>query len=307
MILSTSFPGAAEPKPSFGEVCLAIADISISITSVAPDMKIHPGAEMSRFRVPRLKADVNLEASWQNLTAECGWDRIFDSGGSWKLFAEDGCYLYQCFAATLGPVPYAIARFNRDFNFGEVYLHRPHFDPGQAVYPLQYPLDELMMLHILSRGSGVEIHACGLVDISGNGYVFAGQSGAGKTTMARLWERERGVTILSDDRIILRRTDGHYWMYGTPWHGEAEFAQPQRALLKKVFLLRHGSENAIVRKTGAEAAAHLFSCTFPTFYDRGGLEFTLGFYEELIKNIPCYELSVVPDYRVVESLRQHAG
>ena len=71
--------------------------------------------------------------------------------------------------------------------------------------PLEYPLDELLLQGLLARGRGAEIHACGIADGSGRGLLFVGQSGAGKTTMARLWEGERGITVLSDDRIILRR------------------------------------------------------------------------------------------------------
>jgi hypothetical protein len=33
--------------------------------------------------------------------------------------------------------------------------------------------------------------------------------------MARLWKDVPGVTVLSDDRIILRKMDGRIWMFGT--------------------------------------------------------------------------------------------
>ena len=71
----------------------------------------------------------------------------------------------------------------------------------------------------------------GLVDPEGRGHLFVGQSGAGKSTMARFWAGREGVRILSDDRIILRQIRGEIWMYGTPWHGEARHALPEKARL----------------------------------------------------------------------------
>ena len=88
---------------------------------------------------------------------------------------------------------------------GEILLHPGFFEWSQPVDPLSTPLDELLYGALLARGRGAEIHGCGLIDAHGNGLLFAGRSGAGKTTMARLWQDVPGTTILSDDRIILRK------------------------------------------------------------------------------------------------------
>jgi hypothetical protein len=156
--------------------------------------------------------------------------------------------------------------------------------------------------NLLSLGRGLEIHACGLITPAGDGYLFPGFSGAGKTTMARFWENVPGAKILSDDRIILRRSDELFWMYGTPWHGEAELAAPIRARLKEIFFLRRGLRNELVAKCQSEAAARLFSCAFPTFHNAAGLEFTLAFLEEVTAAIPCHDFFVFPDHRVIEFL-----
>ena len=87
-------------------------------------------------------------------------------------------------------VPYKTALFVPDFSRGHVCLHRPFFADAPSVDPLEYPLDELLVISLLGQGRGVEIHGCGVVDGS-SGYLFVGQSGAGKTTIARLWQAER--------------------------------------------------------------------------------------------------------------------
>ena len=71
-------------------------------------------------------------------------------------------------------------------------MRREVFGDRLPIYPLHYPLDELLMVHLLARGRGVEIHGSGIVDADGYGTLFAGQSGAGKTTMSRLWLSEPG-------------------------------------------------------------------------------------------------------------------
>jgi hypothetical protein len=74
---------------------------------------------------------------------------------------------------TLGPVPYKIARFDREFKSGEVFFHHFYFPSGPPLYPLDYPLDEILIANILARGKGVEVHGCGVVDAQGKGRLFA--------------------------------------------------------------------------------------------------------------------------------------
>ena len=62
---------------------------------------------------------------------------------------------------------------------GHVVLNRSCFAANDPV-PLEYPIDELAMMHRLALGEGVEVHALGLVDQDGRGYLFLGHSGAEK-------------------------------------------------------------------------------------------------------------------------------
>jgi hypothetical protein len=146
----------------------------------------------------------------------------------------------------------------------------------------------------------VLIHACG-VDDGGRGYLFVGQSGHGKTTMARLWGP--GATILSDDRIIVRRRDDRYVIFGTPWHGELDAAAAQEVPLDKVFVLRHAEASRAEPITGAAAAAILLARCFPPFWDRTGMSFTLDWLGRLVSEVPCYDLGFVPEPAVCDLVR----
>lgn len=302
-------------------VLLRIADLTIALTSDDPTWALQIPRASRQFLVSQaengVEPDVRVRAKWCDLSGDLsevsgavsGGKKLFDSGGPWQLFKANGGFRFQFTSPVSGPLPYKLAWFDREFTHGEVCVHRTYIPPGRVVYPLEYPLDELLLIHLLAAGRGVEVHACGVVDSSGQGYLFAGQSGAGKTTMARLWQKAKGAAgageliVLSDDRIVLRYQAGRFWMYGTPWHGEAELCSPARAPLKGVYLLCHGRHNKLVPLRRSATAARLVACSFPLFYDPSGLDFTLGFFDRLVQAVPCYELSFAPDERVIALVR----
>ena len=286
-----------------GQLQLKIAEIKIAIASEDPELELQVTGATRKFLVSGATADAQVQVAWGDFDRAGGGEKVFDSGGLWQLYKGDDRYCFEFTSSAVGAEPYKSACFDPSFSTGQVRLNRRFFDPKVPVYPLEYPLDELLVMNLLSRGRGVEIHGCGVVDSAGIGHLFVGQSGAGKTTMARLWQNGGPVRILSDDRIILRQTDGCLQMHGTPWHGEAELADAGAHPLSCTYLLARGPQNALAAQPAAAAVGRLFSCCFPPFYDPAGLEFTLGFLEHVVLEVPCYELRFVPDARVTDFIR----
>ncbi len=286
-------------------VCVRIADIDFSLVSVDPALKIQIQGASQNFVIPEATPHVTIEARWDDLSAvELSGQKLFESGAVWQLYQSDSMYMFSLSSRALGSVPYEVAHVRKDWTYGEALLHRGYFDPKESIYPLEYPLDELLMVNFLSLGRGAEVHACGVVDPHGNGHLFLGQSRAGKTTLARLWQKEKGITVLSDDRIILRKMDEKIWMYGTPWHGEAELASPAKVPLTRIYFLLHGKTNELVPLETTEAIARLFACSFLPFFCPEALEFALSFFEEVTKAVPCYEFRFLPDRGAVEFIQR---
>jgi hypothetical protein len=220
----------------------------------------------------------------------------FDSGAVWQLFHEPDGYRLDFHSAAFGDAPYKTARFDETFTRGTI-LMQPHV---AHLNPLDYPLDEVLMANLLGRGRGVELHSCGIIDRDGRGHLFVGVSGAGKTTTARLWEGSASG-IVSDDRVIVREHEGGaMWMFGTPWHGEAELSMPGGAPLAGVYLLVQSDVNELVPLTPADAVARLFRCTFPLFFDGAAIDFTLSFLERLASTVPVRELRFTRDRAAVD-------
>jgi hypothetical protein len=280
-----------------------LADINIELLKSDSDLMLGLEGAIKKFVVEEGKPDIRVEAKWGDLSEKNHGKLIFDSGDLWKLYLENGSYCFRFTSPVLGVNPYKMATFTQEFAAGEVRLHQPYFNQNRPGYPLEYPLDELMINNFLVQGRGVEVHACGILNFKGQGHLFVGQSSAGKTTMAKLWENEPGSTILSDDRIILRRMGNKTWMYGTPWHGEAMLASPSRAPLRAVHFLEKGQKNELVAQKPSDSISRLFACSFPPFYNRDALDFTLTFLEDVVKKVPCSELKFTPDKSVVEFIK----
>ena len=288
-----------------GRERVRIGDIRVALTSSDPDLRVGVSGATRRFLADDDGADATVNAAWGDLRQPATGTEIFDSGGLWKLYRDGDEYVFLFTSPSIGAHPYKRARFNADFTAGEVTLHADFHDRREPAFPLEYPLDELLMTNLLARGRGVEVHALGLQDHDGRGYLFLGHSGAGKSTTAKLWEKT-GVLVLSDDRIILRCLDGKVWMYGTPWHGEAELAAAARVELTHAFVLGRGERNELIPLAPHEAVSSLFTRSFVPFYNAAALGYTLEVLQQVAAAVPCAELRFVPDEKVVEFVRENA-
>jgi hypothetical protein len=288
---------SASVQGASSAVCLQVAGLGILVRSGQDGLSFRVGGPSRKFLVPPGDGSaVALEASWGDLTGGQPARLIFDSGGAWRLYEEpDGQYGFRFYSSNTGDSPYLLMRLTKDARSGTLVYHRPFYPEGAPIDPLQFPADEVLMIHLLGQGLGAELHACGVVDENGAGYLFAGQSGDGKTTTARLWQGRHGVRILSDDRIVVRRRGDEFLMFGTPWHGEAELAECAEAPIRAIFFLERGLTNRFVHVSPSNAAAQLMARSFVPFHDSASLERTLGFMGQLSSHVPCARLPFVPD------------
>lgn len=191
--------------------------------------------------------------------------------------------------------------FNQDFSSGQVFLGSIDSDLFSYPFPLRSPLDRALFAHRLPYCDGLLLHAAAVVH-QGRAFVFAGQSGRGKSTMAKLWSVSGEGLALGEESIALRRVGSEIRAYGTPWPGESGLASPQGAPVAGLFFLRHGPHNTVRSMGPAEAMAEFLPRSYLAPYDPIGAARGLEFLHHLIATVPMAELAFRPDADVVELL-----
>lgn len=164
-----------------------------------------------------------------------------------------------------------------------------------------YSLDSVLrIVHtlLLARKGGFLVHASSAIR-NGRAFLFAGVSGAGKTTMARLAPPD--AALLTDEISYVTRQDEGYFAVGTPFFGElARAGENLRAPIECVYLLAKGTENKIEPIAGTDAVRGLlgnilFFARDPKFVK---LVFDAAF--DFVSRVPVRRLTFMPDSRVWE-------
>ncbi|HEV3307403.1 MAG TPA: hypothetical protein VGZ91_13280 [Candidatus Sulfotelmatobacter sp.] len=297
-----------------GALCVgfSVGGVSVLLAGYrSADVALVPPLEP--FRIKTGESDIDVRVEWVRNIPRSDNFQLFDSGAVWRVYEGDDVLRFDFNVPFLGEKPYKRLIVDSLFRDATLQMNEEAFailptDPE----PLEYPLDELLIMHRLTQEPAIELHGVGIVGPNGTSNLFVGHSGAGKSTTARLWTSLHKVEILSDDRIIVRehsaaeadqrKKKAQIYMYGTPWHGEGCFALPKRAPLTRIFVLEHGHGNVITRLTSSQAVGELFARAFVPFHRHEYIENALSFLEQLVSSVPCYHYSFEPDERAVEKV-----
>ena len=228
---------------------------------------------------------------------------LFD-GQSWFLFG-DGDLRYLKAHGSTPAEPRWLARFGLHPEEATVFCGQVLVSTrdGETTIssPVHYPLDQLLLMYVLASRDGAVLHAAG-GRVRDRGYLFAGSSSAGKSTLSRLLTASGQAAVLSDDRMVVREVAGEWWAYGTPWPGEAGVAMNERMPLSAVFFLHHSQGNSIQRCSKADALKALLPVASIPWYERELVSAMLSFIETLLLQVPCFDLHFRPGVEVVEML-----
>jgi hypothetical protein len=167
-----------------------------------------------------------------------------------------------------------------------------------------YAIDSVLrIVHtlILAKQGGFLVHAASTIR-GGRAFLFAGVSGAGKTTISRLAPSD--ATLLTDEISYVRLQGNGYWACGTPFAGElARVGENLSAPLHTLFLLEQGLENRIETVAAPEAIRLLLRNIL--FFAEDAELVSLVFQSacEFVERVPVRRLIFVPDERVWEMIR----
>lgn len=233
--------------------------------------------------------------------------KIFDTDESWSMFVNNDEYFVALNPPVLNKRNVWLARFKKDFSETVIYCSEMLIPANQrdditkVINPLCYPLDQILLMYYLSQREGALVHCAG-VDYNGRGYIFPGRSGAGKSTISRILAGRNRFTIISDDRMVVRKSGSVFSAFGTPWPGEEEIAENKNLPLSAIFFISQGISNRIEQITSREALERLLPVTSIPWYDADTMTEILAFCEDLTSHIPAYSLFFKPDAEIIDLL-----
>ena len=186
-----------------------------------------------------------------------------------------------------------------------------------------YSIDAVLrIMHtlMLARQGGFLLHSASAIR-HGKAFLFAGVSGAGKTTISRLAPAD--AILLTDEISYVRKLDvrkldsselegsgeifsqksGGYVAYGTPFTGElAKLGENTSAPVAALYLLAKGAENRIDPVTVSEAGRELLANMLFFAEDRELVYSAFQATCDFVHCVPVYRLTFVPDARVWEMI-----
>jgi len=282
-----------------------IGGINISIECETADISLPPEPVYTAFtedkEMDMIVSDMAVRLETDNMPVTKGMETIFDSG-SWSMLLDGEDRLIS-----LKPPgfknPVWMARMGKDYKDVRVYCGDKLIEGNEKKQkissPVCYPLDQILVMYFLSMRNGVLIHSAG-VEMKGKGLIFPGKSGAGKSTLCSKISGRPEIKPLSDDRMIVKKEEGRFVAYGTPWPGEAGIAENRKTPLNGLMFLKQGKENRVKKIGKLEALEKLIPVASIPWYDRPAMEEVLDLCEKLTADIPTYELEFKPEVSVAD-------
>ena len=163
-------------------------------------------------------------------------------------------------------------------------------------------LEAASLFDILADAGMLVLHSAYIVTRQGQGILFSGPSGIGKSTQAALWQRYAGAEIVNGDRALVRPDTGT--VSGVFYAGTSGISRNVTASLQAVVLLEQGAENRVCTLRPREAFARLLSqCAY---YQRDAV--SAGRMTELaallVTNVPVRQLTCRADGDAVRTLEE---
>jgi hypothetical protein len=193
-----------------------------------------------------------------------------------------------------GRVEYAAVIGEKGKNF---HIYCAAAGEERVVFPvIPYPLGPLMLYYMAVEDDAALMHASGVVTANAEGFAFSALSGTGKSTMARLWEKQ-GARIVNDDRLLLRIKNSQVMMYNSPMPYPDV---PKFAPLHTLCLIRQSKVNEFKELHGAIAVARVYAQFIQHAYDESHLSRLMTLAEEICSRTRILEVGFSLDGEIVK-------
>lgn len=219
-------------------------------------------------------------------------NNLIFSNQQWKIFQGNSYLVYQFKPVLPGePGSQVTAVIQPDHSALDVYagrLSESEYQNAQHNALSLFNSDQVLFSKLLCDRKGLILHANGF-NYKGKGFLVAGRSGAGKSTISGMLKNS-GFEILTDDRMFIRKQE-QFWIHGSWCHGSVPDASPISAPLKAIFFLVQAKENRLEKiKDKGNVGKLLIQALVKPFLGRRDWIITLETLEEMVKDIDCFNV-----------------
>ena len=217
-----------------------------------------------------------------------------------RVWQEDGALRIERLpAAAMKPCASVWMREDDPFSVdGCIYPDRVSF-----IRALDNLLDASELELLLTRLNIFSLHSSLVRRPEGDAILFTAPSGTGKSTQAGLWEQYAGAETLNGDRSMIRRVDGVWTAFGSPFAGTSGIYRNEHAPIRALIVLRQAPENTIRRLSVAEAFRAIYSESVLPRWHTETHQRVISLVTEIVSEVPAYLLACTPDERPVTLLR----
>ena len=144
---------------------------------------------------------------------------------------------------------------------------------------------------VLDSYEGFFFHSSSIA-INNEAYVFTALSGTGKSTHTALWRKHFGdkAVMINDDKPIIRKRNGQFYIFGTPWMGKSDIGNNLKVPVKAVYILRRAKNNSVIRVTPGEVFKELLEATLVP-RDKTKMATLLELFDEFFTLTPLFILN----------------
>lgn len=229
----------------------------------------------------------------------CEADRfsIYDGGDSWTVLGSVD-------ESVIKRNMYSTAVCTKDYGDITVYVSGKKYwsEHSNRWKEIHFPFSSIVRV-LCEAGmvirDGLPLHAS-LVEKDGQGIVFLGPSGMGKSTQAKLWKEYLGADFIIGDRPGLRCIDGVWYGFGMPWDGKDGIRNQRKVPIKALVSLEQAKENCIDKLNEQQAMIVLLNQAMMPMWDDIAMDQATALMGRLAKDIPFFHLKNLADRDTVE-------
>lgn len=225
---------------------------------------------------------------------------LYSEKGYDVFISEKGAYFRKFKDSAKNGLIYALGKYDfAEKRIAIEYLPEGYGNLKQSDNSFFHIAWETLML----REQRLIFHAS-CVDTVYGGVLFSGRSGIGKSTQGDLWCKYEKASLINGDRPILHKTNDKWMAYGSPYAGSSNCHRNANTQISAIVMLKQAKTCTIRRLKTAEAFRKIYAELTISTWDFVCVKNACELAEQLVSEIPVYEMACTPDYMAVELLKR---